>query len=46
VSVDERSMRHIAGARVVRVEDFLAVVAPEEYAAIQGVAQRDRRDDT
>jgi CO/xanthine dehydrogenase Mo-binding subunit len=39
VSVDERSIRHISGARVVRVKDFLAVVAPEEYTAIQAAAQ-------
>jgi hypothetical protein len=39
VSVDESSIRHIAGARVVRRGDFLAVVAPEEYAAIQAASQ-------
>jgi CO/xanthine dehydrogenase Mo-binding subunit len=39
VSVDERSIRHIAGARLVRKGDFLAVVAPTEYAAIQAAAQ-------
>jgi CO/xanthine dehydrogenase Mo-binding subunit len=39
VSVDERSIRHISGARVVRKGDFLGVVAPVEYDAIQAAAQ-------
>jgi CO/xanthine dehydrogenase Mo-binding subunit len=39
LSVDERSIRSIAGARVVRRGDFLGVVAPSEYAAVQAAAQ-------
>jgi nicotinate dehydrogenase subunit B len=39
VSVDESSIRHIAGARVVRQGDFLGVIAPREYDAIQAAAQ-------
>ena len=39
VSVDESSIKHIQGARVVRRNDFLGVVAPTEYAAIQAAAQ-------
>jgi CO/xanthine dehydrogenase Mo-binding subunit len=39
VSVDESSIRHIGGARLVRKGDFLAVVAADEYAAIQAAAQ-------
>jgi CO/xanthine dehydrogenase Mo-binding subunit len=39
VSVDERSIKHIPGARVVRIRDFLGVVAPSEYGAIQASAQ-------
>jgi CO/xanthine dehydrogenase Mo-binding subunit len=39
VSVDESSIKHIPGARVVRRNDFLGVVAPTEYAAIQAAAQ-------
>jgi CO/xanthine dehydrogenase Mo-binding subunit len=39
VSVDEASIKHIEGARVVRRGDFLGVVAPTEYAAIQAAAQ-------
>jgi CO/xanthine dehydrogenase Mo-binding subunit len=38
VSVDESSIRHIPGARVVRKKDFLGVVAPREYDAIQAAA--------
>src|SRR5581483_11201634 len=34
-SVDERSIAHIPGAKVVRSGDFLGVVAPREYDAIQ-----------
>jgi CO/xanthine dehydrogenase Mo-binding subunit len=37
-SVDESSIRHIPGARVVRDRDFLAVVAPREYDAVQAAA--------
>jgi nicotinate dehydrogenase subunit B len=39
VSVDESSIKHIRGARVVRKNDFLGVVAAEEYQAIQAAAQ-------
>jgi CO/xanthine dehydrogenase Mo-binding subunit len=39
VSVDESSIKHIPGARVVRRGDFLAVVAEQEYDAIQASAQ-------
>jgi CO/xanthine dehydrogenase Mo-binding subunit len=39
VSLDESSIRGIPGARVVRRGDFLAVVAPTEYAAVQAAAQ-------
>jgi nicotinate dehydrogenase subunit B len=39
LSVDESSIRNIEGAQVVRFGDFLAVVAPREYAAIQAAAQ-------
>jgi CO/xanthine dehydrogenase Mo-binding subunit len=39
LSVDESSIRHIQGAQVVRRGDFVGVVAPEEYAAVQAAAQ-------
>jgi nicotinate dehydrogenase subunit B len=39
VSVDASSIAHIPGARVVQVGNFLGVVAPEEYNAIQAAAQ-------
>jgi CO/xanthine dehydrogenase Mo-binding subunit len=39
VSVDEKSISRIKGARVVRRGDFLGVVAPQEYDAIQAAAQ-------
>src|SRR5207253_2144147 len=39
LAVDVRSVRHIAGVRVVRAGDFLGVVAPREYDAIQAAAQ-------
>jgi CO/xanthine dehydrogenase Mo-binding subunit len=35
VSVDESSIRDIPGARVVRVESFLGVVANDEWAAVR-----------
>jgi CO/xanthine dehydrogenase Mo-binding subunit len=38
-AVDESSIRGIPGAQVVRYENFLGVVAPTEYAAIQAAAQ-------
>jgi len=39
VSVDEKSIAHIPGAQVIRVGNFLGVVAPKEYDAIQAAAQ-------
>src|SRR5262249_42640092 len=38
-SVDESSIKHIKGVRVLRTQNFLAVVAPEEYSAVQAAAQ-------
>ena len=39
VSVDESSIAHITGAQIVRKGNFLGVVAPHEYDAIQAAAQ-------
>jgi CO/xanthine dehydrogenase Mo-binding subunit len=39
LSVDESSIRNIPGAQVVRRGDFVGVVAPHEYGAIQAAAQ-------
>jgi CO/xanthine dehydrogenase Mo-binding subunit len=39
VSIDPSSIAHIPGAQVVHVNNFLAVVAPKEYDAIQAAAQ-------
>jgi len=39
VSVDPSSISHLPGARVVRRNDFLGVVAPHEWDAIQAAAQ-------
>jgi CO/xanthine dehydrogenase Mo-binding subunit len=39
LSIDEGSIKHIAGARVVRKGNFIGVVAPLEYDAIQAAAQ-------
>jgi CO/xanthine dehydrogenase Mo-binding subunit len=39
VSVDESSIKQIPGARVLRKGNFLGVVAPHEYDAIQAAAQ-------
>ncbi len=39
VSLDESSISHIPEARVVRSGNFLGVVAPKEYDAIQAAAQ-------
>ena len=39
VSVDATSIAHIPGAKVVQVNNFLGVVAPKEYDAIQAAAQ-------
>ena len=35
ISVDESSIRHLAGARVVRIKDFLAVIADDEWTAVR-----------
>lgn len=37
VSVDESSIKDIAGARVVHIKDFLAVVAPKEWDAVRAL---------
>jgi nicotinate dehydrogenase subunit B len=39
VSIDESSIKHLPGVRIVRKGDFLGVVAPHEYDAIQAAAQ-------
>jgi nicotinate dehydrogenase subunit B len=39
VSVDATSIAHIPGAKVVQVNNFLGVVAPKEFDAIQAAAQ-------
>jgi nicotinate dehydrogenase subunit B len=39
LSVDAGSISHIPGAQVVQINNFLAVVAPREYDAIQAAAQ-------
>jgi CO/xanthine dehydrogenase Mo-binding subunit len=39
LSVDEGSIKHVAGAQVVRRGDFVGVIAPREYDAIQAAAQ-------
>jgi nicotinate dehydrogenase subunit B len=39
LSVDESSIKHIPGAQLVRRGDFVGVVAPHEYDAIQAAAQ-------
>ena len=39
VSIDPSSIAHIPGAQVVHVNNFLAVVAPKEFDAIQAAAQ-------
>jgi nicotinate dehydrogenase subunit B len=39
LSVEEASIRHIAGAQVVHVGNFVGVVAPEEWGAIQAAQQ-------
>src|SRR5262249_2798279 len=39
LSIDESSIKNLPGARVVRKGDFVAVVAPKEYDAIQAAAQ-------
>jgi CO/xanthine dehydrogenase Mo-binding subunit len=39
VKVDASSIAHIPGAKVIQVGNFLGVVAPKEYDAIQAVSQ-------
>ncbi len=39
LSVDENSIKHIAGAQVVRVGNFVGVVAPDEWDAIQAAGE-------
>jgi CO/xanthine dehydrogenase Mo-binding subunit len=39
VSIDESSIAKIPGAKVIRYRDFVGVVAPTEYDAIQAAAQ-------
>jgi CO/xanthine dehydrogenase Mo-binding subunit len=39
VSVDEGSVAHLPGVRVVRLESFLAVVAKNEWAAVRGARE-------
>ncbi len=39
LSVDPTSVAHIPGVQVVQIGNFLAVVAPKEYDAIQAAAQ-------
>ncbi|HEY3922360.1 MAG TPA: molybdopterin cofactor-binding domain-containing protein, partial [Gaiellaceae bacterium] len=39
LSVDPTSIKDIPGAQIVQIGDFLAVVAPKEYDAIQAAAQ-------
>ena len=39
LSIDESSISHIPNAKVVRRGDFVGVVAPKEYDAIQAAAQ-------
>jgi nicotinate dehydrogenase subunit B len=39
VSIDESSIKNIADAKVVRINNFVAVVAPREYEAIQAASQ-------
>jgi CO/xanthine dehydrogenase Mo-binding subunit len=39
LSVDESSIKHLPNVQIVRVRNFLGVVAPLEYEAIQAAAQ-------
>jgi len=39
ISIDQSSIGHIPGVQIVRKGDFLGVVAPHEYDAIQAAAQ-------
>jgi CO/xanthine dehydrogenase Mo-binding subunit len=38
-NVDEGSIRNIAGSRVIRRRDFVGVVAPQEWSAVQAAQQ-------
>ena len=47
LSIDESSIKHLPGAKVVRVGDLVGVIAPHEYDAIQAAAQlKVKWDDT
>jgi nicotinate dehydrogenase subunit B len=39
LSVDQRSIEHIHGARVIQVANFVGVVAPDEWSAIKAAAE-------
>jgi len=39
IEVDEASIKHIAGVRVVRIESFLGVVANDEWAAVRAARE-------
>ena len=39
LSVDQSSIKHIPGVQVIQFNNFLGVVAPTEYGAIQAAAQ-------
>ena len=39
MSLDESSIRTIPGARVVRIQNFLGIVAPDEWAAIRAAKE-------
>ena len=39
LSVDESSIREIPDARVIRIENFLGVVAPDEWAAVRAARE-------
>ena len=38
-AVDESSIAHLPGVRVVRIQDFLAVVAPDDWAAVRAARE-------
>ncbi len=38
-AVDQSSIAHLSGVRVVRVKDFLAVVAPDEWTAVRAARE-------
>ena len=43
LEVDDASIRHLPGARVVRIENFLGVVATSEWAAVRGARELNAR---